>query len=235
MHLRSDGVRGSDAPSKARRTLDDATGDLHALIEAADLPLPLVHVGISGGGLIALYHATRYPDDVAGVVLVDVPQDDPKEGAKLFPGARAWRNAEHLDIVDATRRVLRLPPLALEDIPLRVLTAADGGRLQRRTRWRGWSFRPTLIRRPFPVATTSWRRTPRVFSRRFERFLTRSKARRVPRRSFPQPKANRMSTTAAGRRPAAAFRKHAGSILGRSSPRQLAAAPSPEELLIPNW
>ena len=121
------GFGGSDAPSKARRTLDDATGDVHALIEAADLPLPLVHVGISGGGLIALYHATRYPDDVAGVVLVDVPQDDPKEGAKLFPGARAWRNAEHLDIVDATRRVLRLPPLALEDIPLRVLTAADGG------------------------------------------------------------------------------------------------------------
>ena len=121
------GFGGSDPPSKARRTLDDATGDLHALIEAADLPLPLVHVGMSGGGLIALYHATRYPDDVAGVVLVDVPQDDPKEGAKLFPGAQAWKNDEHLDVVDAVRRVRRLPPLALEDIPLRVLTAADGG------------------------------------------------------------------------------------------------------------
>ena len=121
------GFGRSDPPSKARRTLDDATGDLHALIEAADLPLPLVHVGASGGGPIALYYAARYPDDVAGVVLLDVTQDDPEEGAKFFPGAQAWKNAEHLDVVDAVRRVTRLAPLALEDTPLRVITAAEGG------------------------------------------------------------------------------------------------------------
>jgi pimeloyl-ACP methyl ester carboxylesterase len=120
------GFGRSDPPSKARRTLDDAVADLQALIEAADLPLPFVHVGASGGGYIALYHASRYPDDVAGVVLLDVSQDDPKEGAKIFPGAQAWRNQEHLDNVDAARRMMRLPPLALEDIPLRVITAAEG-------------------------------------------------------------------------------------------------------------
>jgi pimeloyl-ACP methyl ester carboxylesterase len=106
--------------------LDDATADLHALIEAADLPVPFVHVGASGGGPIALYYASRYPDDVAGVVLIDVTQDDPKEGAKYFPGAKAWNNSEHLDVVDAARRLMRLPPLALGDIPLRVITAAEG-------------------------------------------------------------------------------------------------------------
>jgi pimeloyl-ACP methyl ester carboxylesterase len=116
----------SDPPSQARRTLEDATADLHALIVAADLPLPFVHVGASGGGYIALYYASRYRDDVAGVVLLDVAKDDPKEGAKIFPGAQAWRNPEHLDNVDAMRRVVRLPPLALEDIPLQVITAADG-------------------------------------------------------------------------------------------------------------
>ena len=120
------GFGRSDPPSKARRTLDDATGDLHALIEAADLPLPFVHVGASGGGPIALYYAARYPDDVAGVVLLDVTKDDPEEGAKFFPGAQAWKNAEHLDVVDAVRRVTRLAPLALEDTPLRVITAAEG-------------------------------------------------------------------------------------------------------------
>ena len=120
------GFARSDPPSKARRTLDDATADLHALIEAADLPVPFVHVGASGGGPIALYYATHYPDDVAGVVLLDVTQDDPKEGAKIFPGAQAWNNPEHLDIVDAARRVLHLPPLALEDTPLRVITASEG-------------------------------------------------------------------------------------------------------------
>jgi hypothetical protein len=72
------------------------------------------------------HYATRYPDDVAGVVLLDVTQDDPEEGAKLFPGAQAWRNAEHLDVVDAVRRVTRLAPLALGDTPLRVITAAEG-------------------------------------------------------------------------------------------------------------
>ena len=41
-----------------------------------------------GGGSIALYHASRYPNDVAGVALLDVAQDDPKEGAKTFPGAK---------------------------------------------------------------------------------------------------------------------------------------------------
>ena len=100
------GFGRSDPPSKARRTLVDATGDLHALIKAADLPLPLVHVGASGGGPIALYYATRYPDDVAGVVLLDVTQDDPDEGAKFFPGAQAWKNAEHLDVVE----VFGVPP-----------------------------------------------------------------------------------------------------------------------------
>ena len=120
------GFGRSDPPSKPRRTLDDAVADLHVLVEAADLSVPFVHVGASGGGYITLYYASRYPDDVAGVVLLDVAQDDPREGAKLFPGAQAWRNAEHLDVVDAVRRTLRLPPLALGDTPLRVITASDG-------------------------------------------------------------------------------------------------------------
>lgn len=131
------GFGRSDPPAKARRTLVDATGDLHALIEAADLPLPIVHVGNSGGGFIALYYASRYRDDVAGVVLIDVPQDDPKEGAKMFPGAKAWGNAEHLDNVDAVRRVLRLSPLAFDDTPLRVITAAEGSATAERNQ-SGW-------------------------------------------------------------------------------------------------
>jgi pimeloyl-ACP methyl ester carboxylesterase len=120
------GAGSSDAPSESRRTLDDVVAVLHDLVEAADLPVPLVHVGVSGGGYIALYHASRYPDDVAGVVLLDVAQDDPKEGAKIFPGAKAWNNPEHLDVVDAARRMMRMSALALDDIPLRVITASDG-------------------------------------------------------------------------------------------------------------
>jgi hypothetical protein len=120
------GAGSSDPPSESRRTLDDVVAVLHDLVEAAELPLPLVHIGVSGGGSIALHHAARYPDDVAGLVLLDVARDDPKEGAKVFPGAQAWNNPEHLDVVDAARRMMRMPALALGDIPLRVITASEG-------------------------------------------------------------------------------------------------------------
>jgi pimeloyl-ACP methyl ester carboxylesterase len=120
------GFGRSDPPSKARRTLEDVAADFQALIDAAELPTPLVHVGASGGGPIVLYHAARHPEDVSGVVLLDVSRGDPEEGAKLFPGAQAWKNPEHLDQVDAGRKVSGLPPLALGEIPLRVITASDG-------------------------------------------------------------------------------------------------------------
>jgi pimeloyl-ACP methyl ester carboxylesterase len=45
--------------------------DLHALLHAADVPGPYVLAGHSFGGLYALTFAARYPDEVAGLVLVD--------------------------------------------------------------------------------------------------------------------------------------------------------------------
>lgn len=120
------GAGGSDPSSESRRTLDDIVELLHDLVEEADLRAPFVHVGASAGGSIALYHASRYPDEVAGIVLLDVSHDDPKEGARLFPGAKAWNNPEHVDWVDAARRMERLPPLAFDDTPLRVVTASEG-------------------------------------------------------------------------------------------------------------
>jgi pimeloyl-ACP methyl ester carboxylesterase len=120
------GAGGSDPPSQRRRTLDDVVDVLHELIETAELPVQYVHVGASAGGGIALYNATRYPDDVAGVVLLDVPQDDPEAFAKEFPGRLAWRNPEHLDYGDALRRLAGLRQGALGNTPLRIVTASDG-------------------------------------------------------------------------------------------------------------
>jgi pimeloyl-ACP methyl ester carboxylesterase len=45
--------------------------DLHTLLERGDVPGPYVLAGHSFGGLYALTFAARYPDDVAGLVLVD--------------------------------------------------------------------------------------------------------------------------------------------------------------------
>lgn len=56
------------------RDLDANVADLHALIEAADLPLPVLLVGHSLGSNIVRSYAQRYPQQVAGLVLVDPPE-----------------------------------------------------------------------------------------------------------------------------------------------------------------
>lgn len=64
------GLGFSDA---ATRPSNDANivDDLHRLLEAADIPMPIVFVGHSLGGEIGLLYGATYPDDIAGAVLVD--------------------------------------------------------------------------------------------------------------------------------------------------------------------
>ena len=53
------------------RDAKQISGELHALLNGADIEGPYVLVGHSFGGLYMRTYATRYPDEVAGVVLVD--------------------------------------------------------------------------------------------------------------------------------------------------------------------
>jgi pimeloyl-ACP methyl ester carboxylesterase len=118
------GTGASDPPSKMRRTLDDVVADLHGLIEAAGLAGPFVLVGTSGGGNIAFHYAGSHPDQVAGVVMLDVPSA--VSDLEVDFGPRVWtKNPEHLDYTDAVRQLAR-HPLPLGDIPLRVVTATEG-------------------------------------------------------------------------------------------------------------
>jgi pimeloyl-ACP methyl ester carboxylesterase len=55
--------------------------DLHTLLHAADVPGPYVVAGHSFGGLYALTFAARYPDEVAGLVLVDSTAPAPRTSA----------------------------------------------------------------------------------------------------------------------------------------------------------
>jgi pimeloyl-ACP methyl ester carboxylesterase len=50
--------------------------ELHALLRAAGLKAPYVLVGHSIGGLIARVYAEQYPNEVAGMVLVDPTHED---------------------------------------------------------------------------------------------------------------------------------------------------------------
>ena len=62
---------GSD-PDAGPRELSDLVGDFEALLRAAKIPGPYVLVGTSGGGYISAGYAYEHPDDVAGMVFVDV-------------------------------------------------------------------------------------------------------------------------------------------------------------------
>jgi alpha/beta hydrolase fold len=118
------GAGQSDPPSERRRTLGDAAVDLHDLVNGAGLAEPFVLVGASGGGGLVVHYAGRYPDQVAGIVLLDVPAPTGDLG-KEFPGAMGWNNPEHLDYVAADRQLARHPP-QLGDISLLVVTATEG-------------------------------------------------------------------------------------------------------------
>src|SRR5215216_1696212 len=62
---------GWSDPSPRPRTAAVMVEELHRLLGAAGVPGPYVLVGHSFGGLLVRLYAARYPQEVAGLVLVD--------------------------------------------------------------------------------------------------------------------------------------------------------------------
>lgn len=77
------GVGWSDPPPQVRTSANMA-GDLHELLRTAGEHPPFVFVGASVGGEYSRIYAAHYPDDVAGMVLVDSSHPDQHEPAFLL-------------------------------------------------------------------------------------------------------------------------------------------------------
>jgi pimeloyl-ACP methyl ester carboxylesterase len=70
---------GASDPAHKPRTAADVVADLHAALAAAGVPGPFVLVGHSDGGLFVRLYASLYPDEVAGLVLVDAVSENLEE------------------------------------------------------------------------------------------------------------------------------------------------------------
>jgi pimeloyl-ACP methyl ester carboxylesterase len=62
-------------PVAQPRTVPDVVADLHALLHQASISGPYVFAGHSMGGLFVRLYTSTYPEDVAGLVLVDARPD----------------------------------------------------------------------------------------------------------------------------------------------------------------
>lgn len=63
-------------PGPTPRTMHQITSELHAALAKAGVEPPYMVAGHSYGGLLVRTFAQRYPDEVAGVVLVDASHED---------------------------------------------------------------------------------------------------------------------------------------------------------------
>jgi pimeloyl-ACP methyl ester carboxylesterase len=133
-------------------TADKVTIALHGLLAAAAVRPPYILVGHSLGGLYIQRFATRYPGEVAGVVLIDSSSADAPSDlttrARLKPGTAAYLEDE--GVAESNRQVRMagpFPPLLLT-----VIAATDHGPY-----FKGWEA--TLMRLQQRLVTLSPRAT----------------------------------------------------------------------------
>ena len=117
------GGLGRSDPVTGCRHLEDLTGDLQQLLEAADIAGPYVLVGTSGGGYITAGLAVERPEDVVGIVLLDVfrPFTDPPPELIAETACDAPGNAERRDYL-AVEHEAWDARAEIGDIPVTVVT-----------------------------------------------------------------------------------------------------------------
>ena len=130
---------GNSEPSPMPRTPEQLATELHALLRQAGLAPPYVLVGHAEGGFAVRRFASLYPDEVAGMVLVDASHEEQGARWKALDEA-AWeqyvdqRSAVYLivkgplqaeyEAFDQVMKEQEVPGLGpLPDVPVVILTA----------------------------------------------------------------------------------------------------------------
>ncbi len=133
------GLGSSDPIPTESRTSQDVVNDLHALLTNANITPPYILVGHSLGGFHVRLYTDQYPDEVAGMVLIDsshpnqfaeflatLPPETPNEAESL---KELRDNLNNLDTTDNPEKfnieasIAQLQNLrSLGDLPLIVLT-----------------------------------------------------------------------------------------------------------------
>ena len=143
---------GVSSRAHDRRTPGDIAADLQAVLRELAVPDPVILAGHSVGGMYARMYAARYPQAVAGMLLIESSHEGQRpllnqvftwkvrlEGMLFYPkvicSGLAWRNgADRRSLLREWRTFNALTsadqplaPGALGEKPLIVLTRADGG------------------------------------------------------------------------------------------------------------
>jgi pimeloyl-ACP methyl ester carboxylesterase len=125
---------GRSDPTRAPRHSRQLVTDLHTLLDVAGIRPPLILVGHSFGGLNCQLYAKLYPDEVAGLVLVESSHPDQIDRSIACLTSEQWTAYRQLadpvgsgtttidDIQESDRQVREAGPLP--DIPVIVVTGA---------------------------------------------------------------------------------------------------------------
>ena len=102
---------GWSDPVKEPRTVEDRARDLHALLLQAGVQAPFIFVAHSYGGLIVRQYLQEHPDDVAGLVLVDTPEQSSifrKDVLSFYAKARTLNKLAEVIARFGVLRLLRI-------------------------------------------------------------------------------------------------------------------------------
>lgn len=95
---------------KQPRSIEQLVSELHGVLAAAEIPKPFILVGASFGGAIIQLYEQQYPDDVAGMVLVDAR---PSSYLEAFKEVRPAAIDEHVSRQRLIAKLYELGLLAL--------------------------------------------------------------------------------------------------------------------------